>query len=70
MDTIAIVTLRVKRARRVCGGRALRGLAVEKVAARRLARRVANGDVRRFGVEDWDDAIVGEVPRLTEREVF
>lgn len=70
MDAIAIVTLRVKRARRVCGGRALRGLAAEKVAARRLARRVANGDVRRFDADDWDGGVLGEVPRFTERDVI
>jgi hypothetical protein len=68
-DPMATVTLRVKRARRVCGNRARRALVAEKVAARRLARRVAAGEVR-LAVQDWDAFVFDARPRFTERDVI
>ncbi len=67
---MATVTLRVKRVRRHRGGRALRSLVAEKVAARRLARRAANGEVRRLADLDWEDFSFDDNPRFTERDVI
>lgn len=67
---MAIVTLRVKRARRYCCNRARRALVAEKVAARRLARRAANGEVRRLSGLDWEVFSFDDNPRFTERDVI
>lgn len=66
---MATVTVRVKKARRLRGNRARRGLVAEKVAARRLARRAAVGEVR-LAAQDWDSFAFDSSPRFTERDVF
>lgn len=66
----ATVTLRVKKARRLRGDRARRGLVAEKVAARRLARCVAAREVRLLAAgADWDALAFDSRPRYTERDV-